>query len=171
MRLGEDEYFALLDQLHSQGVLVEQYEALVSKFGSVFESDRSHYAANYADRVLHDRQLCAYISQLLLTIGFDGNDAADGLPKQWVQHLAWPERVKAILRARDRGACAQCGTNIVMELNADAHIDHIVPLARGGTNDLVNLKLLCAACNQRKYTSDVDVYSSIPEYIRRGRAT
>ena len=58
-----------------------------------------------------------------------------------------------------------------MELNADPHIDHIVPLARGGTNDLVNLQLLCAECNQKKYTNDIDVDSSIPEYVRRGRAT
>jgi len=168
---GEDRYFALLDHLHSYGTLVEQYEELLSEFASVFNSNRPHYAANYADRVLHDRQLCAYISQLLLTIGFDGDDDGDGVPKPWVERVAWPERVKAILRARDRGACSQCGTNIVIELNAEPHIDHIVPLARGGTNDLVNLQLLCATCNQRKYTNDVDVYSSIPEYIRRGRAT
>lgn len=30
------------------------------------------------------------------------------------------------------------------------HVDHIVPLHRGGTNDCSNLTLSCASCNSRK---------------------
>jgi 5-methylcytosine-specific restriction endonuclease McrA len=30
------------------------------------------------------------------------------------------------------------------------HIDHIMPLARGGRNDRQNLQLLCETCNQKK---------------------
>ena len=30
------------------------------------------------------------------------------------------------------------------------HIDHIVPVNQGGTNDRENLQLLCAGCNLRK---------------------
>ena len=30
------------------------------------------------------------------------------------------------------------------------HVDHIVPLARGGTNEESNLQTLCAACHSRK---------------------
>jgi 5-methylcytosine-specific restriction endonuclease McrA len=30
------------------------------------------------------------------------------------------------------------------------HIDHVIPLAEGGTNALSNLQLLCAKCNLAK---------------------
>lgn len=33
-----------------------------------------------------------------------------------------------------------------------ATIDHVVPIARGGTNDLENLVLACSDCNTRKGT-------------------
>lgn len=29
-------------------------------------------------------------------------------------------------------------------------VDHVVPLARGGTNDLANLQVLCKRCNSAK---------------------
>lgn len=30
------------------------------------------------------------------------------------------------------------------------HIDHVVPIAKGGTNDLDNLAILCPTCNMKK---------------------
>lgn len=35
-------------------------------------------------------------------------------------------------------------------------IDHIVPLARGGSDDLSNKQLLCEKCNQNKGCEIVD---------------
>jgi 5-methylcytosine-specific restriction endonuclease McrA len=34
------------------------------------------------------------------------------------------------------------------------HVDHIVPLARGGSNDPYNLQLLCPTCNLKKRAKD-----------------
>lgn len=45
------------------------------------------------------------------------------------------------LIARDGNKCQRCGTTDKIT------VDHIVPLARGGTNDLENLQLLCKLCN------------------------
>ena len=45
-----------------------------------------------------------------------------------------------------RGKCACCRVSI-----ADGyHVDHIQPLALGGSNDKTNLQLLCPTCNTKK---------------------
>ena len=51
---------------------------------------------------------------------------------------------------RDGFKCAKCG-----ELN-DLHLDHIVPLALNGSNDLDNLQLLCRTCNIQKRDTIAD---------------
>lgn len=58
------------------------------------------------------------------------------------------ERVRKRPRVveRDGKVCKQCGAtdNLV--------IDHIVPIAKGGSNDLSNLQILCWTCNAKKGT-------------------
>jgi 5-methylcytosine-specific restriction endonuclease McrA len=53
--------------------------------------------------------------------------------------------IEALLR-RQRAKCANCGAS----LRKGYHVDHIMPLAKGGSNDPGNLQLLCPGCNQRK---------------------
>ena len=127
------------------------------------------YAADYADRVFHDRQLCEHIAETVVLVGFDGGHLADEEeePRQWVERRAWPEWAKEAVRARDRGKCAACGVDIISELEGAENFDHIVPLAQGGNNDLVNLQLLCVACNRKKSAKRVGVASSVPPYISR----
>ena len=45
-----------------------------------------------------------------------------------------------------RGLCAVCQTDI----SGKNHVDHVMPLALGGTNDKTNLQLLCPTCNHSK---------------------
>ena len=47
---------------------------------------------------------------------------------------------------RQRGQCALCGVSIY----AGFHVDHRMPICRGGSNNPDNLQLLCARCNLRK---------------------
>ncbi len=124
------------------------------------------YACEVADRILYDRQLCNFIAQTVMDIGFDG-ETEEGLRTQWVERERWPARVRSILHARDRGKCAGCGVDIVQELHQDGHIDHMFSIARGGCNDLVNLQLLCSTCNLAKLDQIAEVINSVPRYIRR----
>lgn len=45
-----------------------------------------------------------------------------------------------------RGKCACC--HIV--ISDGYHVDHIMPLALGGSNDKTNIQLLCPTCNMKK---------------------
>lgn len=58
----------------------------------------------------------------------------------------------AVLR-RDGFRCAYCGRGEPEGVRL--HIDHIVPVARGGRNDLDNLVTACADCNLGKSATDL----------------
>jgi 5-methylcytosine-specific restriction endonuclease McrA len=131
---------------------------------------RTLYACEVAERILHDRELCHFIAETVMDIGFDG-ETVKGLRSQWVDRERWPSWVKTILLARDRGKCAACGIDMATELRAPTHIDHMFPIARGGCNDLVNLQLLCSKCNQTKLDRAAEVTSSVPPYSRLQRGT
>jgi hypothetical protein len=48
---------------------------------------------------------------------------------------------------RDSFTCQYCGRRAPKVI---LHVDHIVPVAAGGTNDLANLRTACQACNEGK---------------------
>ena len=52
-------------------------------------------------------------------------------------------RMRAGVLARDGHRCRYCG-------EPAAHVDHVVPLARGGRDVESNLAASCAACNLAK---------------------
>jgi hypothetical protein len=62
---------------------------------------------------------------------------------------AWARR--AVFH-RDKGECRECKRSLAMVINRleTERYDHIVALARFGTNDVTNLQLLCEPCNLKK---------------------
>jgi hypothetical protein len=57
----------------------------------------------------------------------------------------WISRVLRVeIMERDGGRCVDCNTTDQLT------IDHIVPYAKGGTNEPSNLRVLCRVCNSRK---------------------
>jgi 5-methylcytosine-specific restriction protein A len=76
--------------------------------------------------------------------------------------------LRRLVWQRDQSRCQHCGSKRmgIRELEDQSlafEIDHIVPLARGGTNDLSNLQLLCYSCNSLK---GVRLESEYPERAR-----
>jgi len=53
-----------------------------------------------------------------------------------------------------RGLCANCKIKIAKSGSHKLHVDHIVPLALGGSNWPSNLQCLCQSCNVRKLAKD-----------------
>lgn len=61
--------------------------------------------------------------------------------------------VKRIYESQ-RGICINCKIKIPKSGKHRYHIDHIVPLAKGGTNNADNLQILCRSCNCSKGAKD-----------------
>jgi 5-methylcytosine-specific restriction enzyme A len=58
-----------------------------------------------------------------------------------------PPSVRKYVFQRDNYQCKSCGKT---HQETQLQIDHIIPLAKGGSNDISNLQTLCRQCNQRK---------------------
>lgn len=59
------------------------------------------------------------------------------------------------LLIKQKFRCANCGVNI----KSSYHADHIYPLSRGGSNDIMNIQVLCPSCNARKQAIDPIVFA------------
>lgn len=56
-----------------------------------------------------------------------------------------PQAVKMAVFARDKGRCVQCGAAQSLQF------DHVIPVAKGGSNGEENIQILCQRCNLEKY--------------------
>lgn len=76
--------------------------------------------------------------------------------------LTWTKLAK-VRSAASR--CAYCSE----ELEAgDTHVDHIVPLSRGGSSRPENLAVVCGPCNRSKHTKSLDEWMAERGLARAG---
>jgi len=55
-----------------------------------------------------------------------------------------PDNVRLFVWQRDEGKCVKCGSQERLEF------DHVIPVAKGGSNTDRNIQLLCEICNRTK---------------------
>lgn len=58
-----------------------------------------------------------------------------------------PASVRVSVLNRDKYKCVFCGKSAKQ---VELEVDHIIPFAKGGSNDLSNLQTLCFDCNRGK---------------------
>lgn len=58
------------------------------------------------------------------------------------------DEIKQKIQYKSDDRCVWCGKKVF--LGYEGTIDHFIPLKKGGTNDEVNLVLMCYDCNQKK---------------------
>lgn len=66
-----------------------------------------------------------------------------------------PAKLRALVLARDNYRCRMCGAT---SKESKLHVDHIIPISRGGMTEERNLQTLCEKCNLGK--RDFGVLSS-----------
>ncbi|WP_374195482.1 HNH endonuclease [Streptomyces sp. ISL-87] len=69
-------------------------------------------------------------------------------PRNLQRDSAWERRVRPRALVRDRFACVACGAREHLE------VDHIKPIAKGGTWTLDNAQTLCKTCHFTKTQRD-----------------
>lgn len=106
---NEDLYYDTLEVEYIY--LCSLYYRLYQHFESrIFDKIRSIYAGNFGERAFHDRQLCQYISQLLIRVGWGGSYfSEDDKDWQWIDRPKnWPAWVMRTLISREGNRCANC---------------------------------------------------------------
>lgn len=62
---------------------------------------------------------------------------------------------------RDKGICAYCGKHVPFH---GFHIDHVIPLAKGGNNEDSNLVVSCPSCNLHKGTKIIEPIKKVKDH-------
>lgn len=83
-------------------------------------------------------------------LGVDPNSPEERLPNVPLSGPAISKRfisprVRAAVFVRDGKKCVYCDSG-----EGPFHLDHVVPVSRGGSNSIDNLVVACAACNLSK---------------------
>ena len=68
---------------------------------------------------------------------------------------ALPPSVRFTVLQRDGFRCRYCGQGTQSNPPVELEVDHIIPVAAGGDNDLSNLVAACVSCNRGKSASSV----------------
>lgn len=73
------------------------------------------------------------------------------------QRSLMTSKLRQQIKVRDGYTCKFCGNSIYKEPNLLLEIDHIIPVAKGGTTTESNLQTLCWKCNRSKSSKIINI--------------
>ena len=132
------------DELRMSGTLEELYEKISHEvFYLLFNNRKALLNFNY---------IVAEHMEINIAEIIDDEDKKLFNGKGFLKRVRIPEWAKTAVFFRDKGFCSFCFKNISSLINSenDRHYDHIIPLSKGGLNDISNLQLLCSECILKK---------------------
>ncbi len=71
-----------------------------------------------------------------------------------------PKEIRDQVREKFGGHCAYCG---ILLKQKGWHVDHVIPVAAGGIDDISNFFPACSICNQFKNSSSLEQFKTILE--------
>jgi 5-methylcytosine-specific restriction endonuclease McrA len=95
-----------------------------------------------------------------------------GMPRFRLSYQIRRDAIVIALAERDGDRCWYCGCSFEAREDPGGRtltIDHVEPLADGGTSSLANLRLCCWTCNRRKGRMGADAYNASDLLARRRR--
>ena len=169
-------YLAAYNAAHREEIVARKREHYAAHKDEIAAWQREHNAAHkeeYAARqrkynAAHKEEYAAYYREYYVAHKEEHaarRQAACARRRQRVEvNMSQADRDLSVLVRKgfreNREPCAYCGTEYV---EGEFHVDHDLPIARGGTDHWWNLQHSCAPCNLRKHTMTGDEFRALLE--------
>jgi hypothetical protein len=130
-----------------EGFAAGRFKTL-DEVSEMVESLLYHIPENWAELDGYDTselecRVYGHVCPVFLT----AENVSETVEQRKIQSRHVPRAVLLKVVRRDAQVCQQCGKNVPDD---QIHLDHLIPLARGGSTSVENLRVLCATCNRRK---------------------
>lgn len=147
-----------IDKL-SENDVYDYYEDLHDK--EIYQKLVRHISSEVFFIFFANRKLLAAFNEFMAGVMISDDDELYEENKSFfekpgkLKRVNIPQWAKRAVFYRDRGMCSFCFSDLsgLITTQPNKHYDHIVPLAKGGLNDITNLQLLCGECNLQKGSS------------------
>ncbi len=165
----------------SQGARQRILDYLLAHVGEVITNEQLREVAGVSEWARRLRELRDEFGYRILS----HNDRASLRPGEYILASAEPvvastrgigATQRARILSRDGFTCQICGATVGdpdpsnPHRRLRLHVDHIVPIANGGSNEDSNLRTLCSACNEGRsnlYPPPSEAAMNVLELVRR----
>ena len=133
------------------------------------EASRKYYRNNIESRLEYFRELYKNNREVMLARGKLWRQANPDIVRAQGERrrareanvFSGPKPTIEELLAMQNGKCAYCRTTSPEQW----HMDHVIPISKGGPDTADNVVAACASCNTSKQNQDVDKWMRIKGYL------